>query len=183
MVGGVHQRQRGPLRAKACGGFFPSMRRAVVADPEHAARGPIWLGGHHLRDEPIDRRDRRLRFAPAKQFRAMDIPRGQVGQRARPEILVFDTHRTSRAWRECRMLATARLETRFLIGRDDAIRRGPAGSLPRLRIEVQDAAGSSPQTADREEKSSCDAARAAMRPHSSQAPERDTTSIDGHGPR
>ena len=72
----------------------------------------------HLIDEPIDRANGRLGFASAKEFRVMYIPGGEVRQRARPEALVFDAHRTSRTWRQRRMLASVRLETRLLIGRN-----------------------------------------------------------------
>lgn len=66
MVRSVHQGQRRPLRAKARGSFFPAMRRAVVADPKHPARGPIGLGDHHLPDKSIDCCNCRCGFAPAK---------------------------------------------------------------------------------------------------------------------
>src|SRR5207247_3651234 len=97
---------------------------------------------HHLRDEPIDRCNGCLRFASAKQCRTMDIPRGEVGQRARPEIFVLNAHRTSGAWREGGMLATAGLETRFLVGRDDEFIGAQRNTLPSLGIQVQDTAGS-----------------------------------------
>ena len=71
----------------------------------------------------------------------MDVPGGEVGQRARPEVLVFDAHRTSRAWRQRRMLAAARLETRFLVGRDDEFIGPQRGPVPGSGIEIQDAAG------------------------------------------
>ena len=118
------------------------MRRAVVADPEHASRGSVRLGGHHLRDESIDGRNGRRRFAAAKQFRALDIPGGEVGQRARSEVLVFDAHWTSRTWRESWMFAPPGLETRFLVGRNDQFVRPERDSLPGFGIEIQDQARS-----------------------------------------
>ena len=137
MHGGVHQRHRGPVRAEASGRFFAPVRRAVVCDPKDAARRPIGLGGHHLLDEPIDRANGRLGFAPAKEFRLMDIPCREVRQRAGPEVLVFDAHRTSRAWRQRRMLAAARLETRFLVGGHHELVGPQGGPVPRLGIEIQ----------------------------------------------
>lgn len=48
----------------------------------------------------------------------MDVPGGQVGQRARPEVLVFHPHGTSRTRRQNRMFAPSCLQARFLVGRD-----------------------------------------------------------------
>jgi hypothetical protein len=129
------------VRAEASGRFFAPMRRAVVRNPKDSARGPIRLGGHHLLDEPIDRTNGRLGFAPAKEFRMMDVPGGEVGQCARPEVLVFDAHRPSRAGRQRRMLATARLETRFLIGGDDEFIGPQRGPVPASGIQIQHAPG------------------------------------------
>ena len=117
------------------------MRRAIVRDPKDRTGGPIGLGGHHLLDEPIDRANGRLGFAAAKEFRVMDIPCGEVRQRTGPEVLVFDAHRTRRAWRQRRMLAATRLETRFLIGRDDEFVESQRGSVPRSGIQIQYAPG------------------------------------------
>jgi hypothetical protein len=91
----AYARQRRPLRAEAGGRFFATVRRAIVRDPKDAAGGPIGLGRHHLLDESVDSANGGLRFAPAKQLRAMHIPRGEVRQRALPKVLVFDAYRPS----------------------------------------------------------------------------------------
>jgi hypothetical protein len=165
----VYERQSRPLRTKTSGSFFAPVRRAVVCDPEDAARGPIGLRGHHLLDEPVDRANGRLRFAPAKQCRAMHIPPGEVRQRTGPEVLVFDAHRTSRAGRQRPMLAAARLETRFLIGRDDEFLGSQRSSIPGSGIQIQHASGFSRRTADLGERSSYDDARVAAHQRSTNA--------------
>jgi hypothetical protein len=137
----MDERQPRPLRPEACHGFFAPVRRAVVGNPEDAARGPIRLGGHHLLDEPVDGANRGLGFTPAEQFSAMHIPRGEVRQRTRSEVLVFDAHRTTRTGCQRRMLPAPRLETRFLIGRDDVFIASQCGPFPSSAIQIQDTTG------------------------------------------
>ena len=141
MHGCVHEGQRRPLRTESGDRFLAPVGRAVVRDPEDAPRGAIGLGGHHLLDKPVDRANGRLGFAPAKEFGVMYIPCGEVRQRARPEVLVFNAHRASRAWRQRRMLAAARLETRFFIGRDDVFIGPQRGPVPGSGIQIQHAPG------------------------------------------
>ena len=89
----------------------------------------------------------------------MGIPRGEVGQRALPEIFMFDAHGTRRTWREGRMLATTRLETRFLVGRYHEVVRAQRHALPGLAVEVENTARFLRKTGGRAERSSCDAAK------------------------
>jgi hypothetical protein len=90
----------------------------------------------NLLDEPIDRANGRLGFAAAKELRVMYIPGGEVRQRARPEVLVLDAHRASRTGRQRRMLASARLETRLLIGRNHEFIGRQRGPMTRALVQL-----------------------------------------------
>jgi hypothetical protein len=50
------------------------------------------LGGHDLGDQPIERLDAGGGLRAAEQAGMVDIPGGQVGQRAPAFVLVLDAH-------------------------------------------------------------------------------------------
>jgi len=137
----VHKSHRGPLRPKACGGFLASVRRAVVSHPENAASGTIGLCLHHLSHETVDSADGGLRLAPAEELRPMDVPRGQIGQRARAEILVFDARDTSRGWAKRGVLAPTRLDTWFLVRGHHKLIRAQSSTLPAARVQIEHTSG------------------------------------------
>jgi len=132
----VHERHRRPLGAEARRRFLAAMRGTVVCDPKDPTRGAVWLDAHDLLDKTINGSNGRLGFAPAKQLRAMDVPRSQVRERARPEALVFHAHGTPGTWRQCGMLASARLKTRLLVGRHHEFVSPQRGPVP-LDVLVQ----------------------------------------------
>ena len=67
-----------------------AVRGSVVHDPEHPVRAGVRLGGHHLLGQPGERRDPGGVLAPAGDLSAVDVPGGQVGQRAAAVIVVLD---------------------------------------------------------------------------------------------
>ena len=63
---------------KFVGRALATMGRAVVDNPEHAARRTIRLLLHNLIHQPSERGLAGARFTAAEDLGAMDIPRGQV---------------------------------------------------------------------------------------------------------
>ena len=162
----VHESQPGPLRPKARRGFLASVRRAIVSHPEDAASGTIGLCLHHLSHETVDSADGGLGLATAEELRPMDVPRSQIGQRARAQILfVFDSRDTSGGWAKRGMLAPTRLDTRLLVCGHHKLIRAQSSTFPAARVQIEHAAGPLGRRAGLEERSSCDGARAGGHPH------------------
>jgi hypothetical protein len=59
-----------------------SVRGTIVHHPEDPIRRGVGLLSHHLIYQPTEGLDPIFRFAAAKELGAMDIPGGQIGQRA-----------------------------------------------------------------------------------------------------
>src|SRR5438046_9748917 len=89
----MNEHQVGILRLKPADGGEPSMRRAVVDDPENSsslAVGPLF---HDLIHETVKGRDSGFALAATEEFRAVDVQAGEVGVGSQPPILVPDLHR------------------------------------------------------------------------------------------
>lgn len=76
---------------------LPTMRGAVIHNPEHAACVAVrWLS-HDLGDEASERLDAGGWLATAEDLGAVDVERSQVGPRPGARVLVFDAAGTVRA--------------------------------------------------------------------------------------
>jgi hypothetical protein len=71
----------------------------------------------------------------------MDVPGGQIGQRAAAPVLEFDPCRTARRGRNRLMTACQRLQLGLLVGADDVLAGMQPAALKAPRVEVQDAPG------------------------------------------
>src|SRR3990170_8952857 len=69
-----------------------TVRGAVVDDPEHAPRRAVRLDAHDLLDQPPERLDAGLGLAAPEQPRPVDVPSGEVLERAAAVVLVLDPH-------------------------------------------------------------------------------------------
>ena len=117
------------------------MRRAVVHDPEHAARGVVrWLG-HDLVDQTLEGRDAGADFTAAEHLGAMHVQRSQVRPGAAASVLVLHAHRLTGLGWQARMDAQPRLDAGLLIGRDDELVLAQCLPLPAPLVQVQDAPG------------------------------------------
>ena len=75
------------------------MRAAVVDDPEHAPGRRVGLGGHDLLDEPPERLDPGLGLDAVEQVGVVDVPGGEVGERAAAAVFELDQRRAARTGR------------------------------------------------------------------------------------
>jgi hypothetical protein len=97
------------------------MGAAIVDHPEHPRSRGVGLAGHHLLDQPAERRDAGGGLATAEQPGAVHVPGHQVGQRAAALVLVLDPHRPGVGWRPGWVAAAAGLDRGLLVGRDDEL--------------------------------------------------------------
>src|SRR5258707_14115554 len=78
-------------RTRCVGRAWATMGRAIVENPEHAARRAIRLLLHDLVHKASESSLAGARFTAAEDLGAMDIPRGQVLERATTCVFVFNT--------------------------------------------------------------------------------------------
>jgi hypothetical protein len=90
MDGWVHGRERRPAGLPAGIALRPAVGGAVVQDPEDAARRAIGLLAHHDIDQTIEGRDPGAGDAESEGSGAMHVPRGEIGPRAAPFVLMLD---------------------------------------------------------------------------------------------
>jgi hypothetical protein len=114
-----------------------AMRRAVIHNPEHAARGTLWLLGHHLIHQASESGLACARFTATEDLGTMHIPRGQVLQRSTARVFVLDTGRSKWAGRQRRMTAATHLNTRFLISAEHVLVRPERLALPRAGVQIE----------------------------------------------
>jgi hypothetical protein len=67
----------------------------------------------------------------------MDIPGGQVGQRAATLVLELDQRRTTRSRRGRRVAAHQRLQLGLLVGADDVLAGMQPAALEAPRVEIE----------------------------------------------
>jgi hypothetical protein len=70
---------------------LPAVRGAVVDDHEHPLRIAVGLDGHELLDELVQRDDPVGGGAAVEQLGALDVPGGEVAERALAVVLVLDS--------------------------------------------------------------------------------------------
>jgi hypothetical protein len=98
----------------------------------------VGLGGHDLGDQPIERLDPGGGFAAAEQAGVVDIPGGQVGQRAAALVLVLDAHAAGLGGWQSGVAAAAGLDGGLLIGADDVLIGTELRCLEDPLVQVQD---------------------------------------------
>src|ERR1035441_3697713 len=130
-----------PTLAQARLGALAPMGGAVVDDPEHPPGARVGLLGHHLLDEPPEGRDPGLRFASPKDPRPVDVPGGEVGERAAPLVLVLDPTGKPRRGRASRVDPRPGLDARLLVGAHDVLVGSQRLALETAAIEVEDEPG------------------------------------------
>jgi len=118
-----------------------AVRRAVVHDPEHAARGVVrWLA-HDLIDQSLEGRDAGGCFAATEHPGAMHVQRSQVGPGATASVLVLRAHRLAGSGRQARLDTQPGLDAGLLVGGDDELVLAQRLPLPAPLVQVQDAPG------------------------------------------
>jgi hypothetical protein len=114
----VDQPQVGPLPLEPVDRRLAAVGAAVVDHPKHPLRRTVRLHHHDLGDEACERLDPSGGLAAAEQPRPVDIPGGEVGQRAAAVVLVLDPHDPGSAGWQGGMAAAARLDGGVLVGRN-----------------------------------------------------------------
>jgi len=94
-----------------------------------------------LLDEAAERLDARLGLAAAEEAGVMDVPGGQIGQRAAAAVLELDQRRATGRGRHRLMAARERLQLGLLVGADHELARMQPPALEPPGVEIQDAAG------------------------------------------
>src|SRR5664280_933879 len=141
MHGRMDDADRWPALAQA--GLAPRalVGGAVVDDPEDPPRARVRLLAHDLLDEPPEGRDPGPGLAAPEHLRPMDVPGGEVGERALALVLVLDPARASGCRRRPGMDPRPGLNARLLVGADDVLVGAQRFTLPAAAIEIEDAPG------------------------------------------
>lgn len=88
----------GPCTLYSVYGGLPSVRGAVVDDPEDSFGKTVGRLSHNLTYKTLKRPNTGLCLATSKDLRAPDIPRRDIGQCATSFILMFDSHGLLAPW-------------------------------------------------------------------------------------
>lgn len=134
---GVDDMCVGPLPPEAVDAGLPAVDGGVVQDPEDAPGAVVGGSGHHVADEAVEVDDAGAWRAGAEDLGAAHVPRGDVGERAAPFVLVFDAKGPVRRGRTRGMDASARLNARLLVGAEDKVPVAEGLSLPAPLVEVE----------------------------------------------
>ena len=137
MNGTVDQDQARILLLEALNGGETAMRRAVVDDPEHAARVVIGGAGHDLLDEAVEGGLAAAVLTTTEDAGPMHIERRQVGPGATSGVFMFDLHRRAGLSRDSGMPSSPGLHTGFLIGRDHEFVIAERFRVPDALVEIQ----------------------------------------------
>jgi hypothetical protein len=114
---------------------------AVIDHPKHPLRRRVRLDGHDLLHQASERLDPGGGLAAAEQPPPVDLPRGEIGQRAATVVLVLDPHDPGPAGWQGRVAAAARLDGGLLIRRDDVLARAQPLALEHPGVQVQHPGG------------------------------------------
>jgi hypothetical protein len=133
----VDQLRGRPRLVHAFDRALTGVRAAVVDDPEHAAGGRVGLCGHDLFDQAPERLDPGLGLDAVKQVGVVDVPGGQVGQRAAAAILKLNPRGAARPGGHRRMATSERLQLGLLIGADHVLIRTQPAALEHPRVEIE----------------------------------------------
>ena len=117
------------------------VRAAVVDDPEDPAGTGIGFLAHHLVDEAPEGHDARARLTAPEDLGPVDVPGGEVGERAAPLVLVLDPTSTTRPGQCPRVDPGAGLDAGLLVGTDDVLVGPQRFPLPAAAVQVEDEPG------------------------------------------
>jgi hypothetical protein len=92
-----------------------------------------------------ERLDAGGRFAAAEQAGVVDVPGGQIRQRAAALLLVLDAHAARPARRQGGVAAAARLDAGLLIGADDVLVLTEGPAVDDALVQVQHSGGLGPE--------------------------------------
>src|SRR3712207_2412954 len=120
---------------------LPTVRGAVVHDPEHPIGGSVGLLLHDLIHQPAEGLDTAPRLATTEKLRPVDIPGGQVGQRPFALVLVLYTHRPPSTGGQGGMATMPGLDGGLLVGGDHILPFSESFALPPTLVEVQHSPG------------------------------------------
>jgi hypothetical protein len=135
----VNRNEIGKGLGQALHAWLPTMRRAVIHDPEHAACIAVGRLSHHLGNKATERFDTAGLLTTTEDFGTVYVERSQIGPCPTTLILMFDPGGAMRAWGQGGMRAYTRLNACLFIGREDKFIRVQASALPLPRVEVQNA--------------------------------------------
>jgi hypothetical protein len=119
-------------------GSIPTMRRAVIHNPENPSRRTVRLLAHDLLNQPFKRFDPGFSFTSAENLRTVNVPGSKIGRRPFSFVFVFNAHHTTSLGRQGLCLSLPSLDAGLLVCRDDVIVRSERDALPNLLIQVQD---------------------------------------------
>jgi hypothetical protein len=119
--GCVHGRERRPTGLQAGIALRPTVRGAVVHDPEEAARRLVGLLAHHEVDETIEGDDPGTGGAEPEESGAMHVPRGEVRPRSAPFVLMLDPLGVAGSHGRRWMTPGARLNAGLFVRREDVV--------------------------------------------------------------
>lgn len=139
MNGTMHRNQSWKFLLQSGNASRPTMRGAVVHDPEDPARLVVRCLLHDLVDQSLERRDASLALAAAKHFGAVDIEDGQVGPSAAALVFVLDAHGHAGLGRQRRVRTRARLNAGFLVGGQHELVITQHLPLPPPLVKIEDA--------------------------------------------
>ena len=116
---GMHQDDPGIDLIQSLLGGLPTVRGAIVHDPEKARCGAIRFLGHYLVYQSTEGFDPSLRFAASHHLAPANIPSCQILQCPATLVLILDASRLARLRRPGWMAAEAGLDAGFLISAND----------------------------------------------------------------
>jgi hypothetical protein len=114
---------------------------AVVDDPVDGAGRGVGLAAHHLGDEASERLDPGFLLDAVEQVGVVDIPGGEVGERAVAAVVELEPGCASGSGRQRSVAAAEGLQLRLLIGADHVLVGSQSATLEAALVEVEHRAG------------------------------------------
>ena len=133
----VDQNQIRPTPLETLNRFFPTMRGAVVDNPEYTLRGGIGLAAHDIPDQAVEGHNPGGGFAPPKELGAVHIPGSQIRERAGALVLMLDSHRLACTRWHDRVSARPCLNARLLIGAGHEVVTAERLAVPHTMVKIQ----------------------------------------------
>jgi len=133
----VHGDYRCPPIGESGIGSLASVRRAIVHNPEYPSRRLVRFMAHDLFYQSFERFDACFPLTSTENLRSMNIPSRKIGQSALPLIFMFYSHHGTGLGRQRLCLSFSRLDTAFLISRDDIIRGSEGHPHPLFLVQIQ----------------------------------------------
>jgi hypothetical protein len=89
---------------------------------KNALGGFVGFATHYVGDETIGGSNAVLLFTMSEDLGTMDVPSGQIGPCALPEILVLDAHGSVGGYGQSGLFTASRLDASFFIRGEDELR-------------------------------------------------------------